>query len=64
MKKSLRQRAFRFVFLLCLILTVTMAGGFGGPAWVGTTGNPSVAATADSATDTIMHLTKAQMDAM
>ncbi len=64
MKKPLRQRASRFVFLLCLILTVTIAAGFGGPAWAGTTGNSSVATTADSATHTIMHLTKAQMDAM
>lgn len=62
MTKPFRQS--RFVFLLCLILTVTIAAGIGGPVWAGTTGNTSVATPADPATHTIMHLTKVQMDAM
>ena len=64
MIKPLRQRAFRFVFILCIILVVANAAGIGGPACAGTAGDTYVTTTTDPATHTIMHLTKDQMDAM
>jgi PGF-pre-PGF domain-containing protein len=61
--KSFRQCANRAVTILCIIFVVAVAAGIVSPAGAGTPGNNSAAITAEQGTHTIMHLTKAQLDA-